>query len=126
MKRDVPENPSDADTVPERPLTFSERKIRNALCYAEERARLRRRSLRSQAALSVVLGSRKGQRVDGGTCHCCGNFSRQRWRYRHSTSGEVVICDRCKPGAFERSYDKVDALNHARLAGRFDGQRRRR
>lgn len=75
--------------------------------------------------MNIVLISKRGTRVAGGTCHECHEKFLQLWRYAESESGgPVFICDHCKPEVFDRSFGKIDVCNSAYQGGRGDGNRR--
>lgn len=65
-------------------------------------------------------GSRVGERL---ICSNCNNYSNQLWQYKESTRGTVLICVMCKPKVFDRSFDKLDALNFASTGGGFESKR---
>ena len=74
----------------------------------------------------IYLESKRGKRFDEiMTCSACGIPTTPTWRYSSDDGGVVLICARCKPLVFERSFGKKDAMDIAVLGGMFDGNRRR-
>ena len=66
----------------------------------------------------IFLRSRRGTRIhSGGTCAQCGIFERPVFRYSESNRGEVLICLRCKPEIFDRSFGQLDVVDMGRPAG---------
>lgn len=50
------------------------------------------------------ISNRNGQRAPSGKCTECGVEHQPIWLYQESTSGEVMLCEDCKPAVFERSF----------------------
>ncbi len=74
----------------------------------------------------IRLENRMGDRyISLMVCSACGVETQPTWQFMATNGKEVIICSRCKPTVFERSFDKKDALDYAFLGGMFEGNRRR-
>ena len=74
----------------------------------------------------LVLISRRGTRLQSQfTCSECCILTKPVWRYSESNVGEVCLCSRCKPKVFNRSFDKIDAMQFSVQAGLFESNRQR-
>jgi transcription elongation factor Elf1 len=67
--------------------------------------------IKESKADKIILISKRGTRiVQMMNCNSCGSLERVLWHYAKSNKGAVTLCGRCKIGAFERSFEKVDAM----------------
>jgi uncharacterized protein (DUF2225 family) len=67
-------------------------------------------------------GTRIVQRM---RCDSCACLERVLWHYAKSDKGAVTLCGRCKIGAFERSFEKVDAMKMTTQRGSLKKNRSR-
>lgn len=92
--------------------------------YIQQSASLCTRDENRPVKVSVVLESKKGSRVMGThICKECGTPTQSGFMYSRSNLGSIVLCPRCKPTVFNRSFGNIDALDHALTGGRFEGNR---
>lgn len=83
-------------------------------------------SATSKSASKIILISRRGMIIRKRmTCDSCLSTESVLYRYAESSHGIVHICGRCKATIFNRSFDKVDAMNSAFQGGAFETNRRR-
>jgi hypothetical protein len=72
----------------------------------------------------LILISKRGVRVNERmSCDSCQIHRDLFWRYSESNKGVVHICARCKPKLFDRSFNKIDALNFAKTGSSFETKR---
>jgi hypothetical protein len=57
-----------------------------------------------RSAVSLILTSRRGQRVGQGRCAECGLEKLVLWHYSESNQGAADICSECKQKVFDRSF----------------------
>ena len=72
-----------------------------------------RRVAANDDGVDVILISQRGQRLETGYCRECRSYQSPVWTYRESNHGRVSLCSRCKPEVFDRSFGRLDALDHA-------------
>ncbi len=74
----------------------------------------------------IILYSRRGTKMRGMVpCDQCGILGSSYWHYGRSNRGPIVLCESCKRIAFNRSFGKIDAFDHAEQGGLFERDRRR-
>lgn len=72
----------------------------------------------------IVLISKRGVREGDGTCDNCGMRHTSVWHYKESNQGRVCLCGVCKQTVFDRSFGRIDAMDHA-VTSSFETNRRR-
>ncbi|EWS96842.1 hypothetical protein BG00_17145 [Pseudoalteromonas sp. SCSIO_11900] len=82
------------------------------------------RKVKHPQPVPLLLISKRGVRVNERmSCDSCKVYRDLLWRYNESNKGVVHICTLCKPKLFDRSFNKLDALNFAKSGGGFETKR---
>ena len=75
---------------------------------------------------AVYLESKRGTKINEiKHCNNCGQLSKPVWRYSKSNFDEVFLCESCKYEVWDRSFGRIDAMDHADSGGAFEMNRRR-
>lgn len=76
--------------------------------------------------LPLRLISQRGTRIHVPCmCNICNKTTSPTWHYKESTKGSVNVCLLCRPALLDKSFGKLDALDHAVSGGGFETSRRR-
>jgi len=107
----------------------SEARFAEVFSAQQEEARLEREQSNPQNGanrIPLILEVRRGTRVSE-RCKCseCRSWTSVLWRYSKSNRGEVLLCEKCKARAFDRSFGHVDASKLALPVGRFESSRKK-